>query len=511
MAHKGKKIVEASGMPPVAAKAAKYRSFEGLRERFRIGEEYDIVLMREDESYLTLKPGCFVLSLDLLEAGLRLPMSEIAKELLRSWKVAPIQLTPNSWRMIFVFCVICRKKKIEATADIFRNHFSLACSPQSGMGIVYVKHRTNRMRINFSPRLSNNKGWTGRLFSVGRQQGANIPEWDFPVRVVEPLRRADMPPFLIREAAAASQLLNTVGVNHAEGYLTEYKLVKCKLSRAWDDEEIAAGRDQKEMAGYAEMIPVSLCTIRLDGEGSAKQANAVMRGGAVKKALDMATTAEATSLPQTKRKEKRKAAMVELQAGGRSSEEGVSDDPRARKKRKMTKLRPHVAEGAVVVEEEGEEDLEPLLARRSRQRTGTSEERAFATPAVDRSEAVMKMSAELSLIMVSDESDRSGGRAKSPVRKARELLPSEGSAEQGGAPDEGTQLGAEDGVVAPDLTPSLVNFFCGRKGLLRIEASQKRSCKRPSVQLAFYEGEVLRAHPDTPGFALFGRKLPSEK
>ncbi|MQL72709.1 hypothetical protein Taro_005027 [Colocasia esculenta] len=343
-------------------------------------------------------------------------------------------------------------KKIEATAEIFRNHFSLACSPQSGMGIVYVKHRTNRMRINFSPRLSNNKGWTGRLFSVGRQQGANIPEWDFPVRVVEPLRRADMPPFLIREAAAASQLLNTVGVNHAKGYLTEYKLVKCKLSCAWDDEEIAAGRDQKEMADYAEMIPVSLCTIRLDGEGSAKgsaqQAKAVTRGGAVKKALEMATTAEATSLPQTKRKDKRKAAVVELQAGGRSSEEGVSDEPRARKKRKMTKLMPHVAKGTAVVEEEAEEDLEPLLARRSRQRTGTSEERASATPAVDRSEAVMKMSAELGLIMVSDESDRSR------VREAQEVLPSEGSAEQGGAPDEGTQLGAEDGVVAPDLTPA---------------------------------------------------------
>ncbi|MQM06185.1 hypothetical protein Taro_039003 [Colocasia esculenta] len=243
MAQKGKEVVEASGMPPVAAKAAKYQSFEGLRERFRIGDEYEIILMREDESHLTLRPGCFVLSLDLLEAGLRLPMPEIAKELLRSWKVAPIQLTPNSWRTIFVFCIICRKRKIEATAEIFRNHFSLACSLQSGIGIVYVKHRTNRMRINFSPRLSNNKGWTGRLFSVGRKKGANIPKWDFPVRVVEPLRRADIPPFLIREAAAASQSLNTVGVNHAEGYLTEYKLVKCKLSRAWDDEEIAAGRD----------------------------------------------------------------------------------------------------------------------------------------------------------------------------------------------------------------------------------------------------------------------------
>ncbi|MQL96049.1 hypothetical protein Taro_028727, partial [Colocasia esculenta] len=295
-------------------------------------------------------------------------------------------------------------RKIEVTAEIFRNHFSLACSPQSGMGIVYVKHRTNRMRINFSPRLSNNKGWTGRLFSVGRRHGANIPEWDFPVRVVEPLRKADMPPFLIKEAAAASQSLNTVGVNRAEGYLTEYKFVKCKFSRAWDDEEIAAGRDQKEMANYAEMIPVSLYSMRLDeggmAKGPAQKAKAVARGGAVKKALETATTAGAASLPQPKRKEKRKADLVELQAGGHTSEEEVSYEPQACKKKKATTSMPRVAESAAAVEEE-EEDLEPLLARSSRQRTGAPEKRASATPAVDRSEAIMKMSAELGLIMAS--------------------------------------------------------------------------------------------------------------
>ncbi|MQM23961.1 hypothetical protein Taro_057031 [Colocasia esculenta] len=95
---------------------------------------------------------------------------------------------------------------------------------------------------------------------------------------MEPLRKADMAPFLIQGAAAASQSLNTVGVNHAEGYLTEYKLVKYKLSRAWDDEEIATGRDQKEMANYAEMIPVNLCLVRLDEGGSAKGARVESEG-----------------------------------------------------------------------------------------------------------------------------------------------------------------------------------------------------------------------------------------
>ncbi|MQM01733.1 hypothetical protein Taro_034490 [Colocasia esculenta] len=422
MAQKGKEIVEASRMPPVKTKAVKLRSFEGLRERFRIGEKYDIVLMREDESYLTTRTGCFVLSLDLLEAGLRLPMPEIAKELLRSWKVAPIQLTPNSWRSIFVFCIICKKRGIEATAEIFRSHFSLACSPQSGMGIVYVKHRTNQMRINFSPRLSNNKGWTGCLFFVGRRKGANVPEWDFPVRVVEPPKRTDMSPFLIQGAAAASQSLNTVGVNHAEGYLTEYKLVKYKLSRAWDAGEVAAGRGRKEMANYAETIPVSLHLIMLDEDAPVKESGAAktaVGGGAMKKASGKAVIAESASLPQPKRKEKRKAAQMESQAEDHTSEEEVSDEHRARKKKKAARAVPRVIEDA----EGAEEDLEPLLVRRPRQDVRTPERRSSVASIVDRSEAVTKMSTELGLIMVSDESDRSGGRAKSPMHETQGVLP----------------------------------------------------------------------------------------
>ncbi|MQL90781.1 hypothetical protein Taro_023386 [Colocasia esculenta] len=266
-----------------------------------------------------------------------------------------------------------------------------------------------------------------------------------------------MAPFLIQGAAAASQSQNTVGVNHAEGYLTEYKLVKYKLSRAWDDEEVAAGRGQKEMAKYAETIPVSLYLIRLgedvSARGSAQKAKAVVRRGAVKEAPETAAITEAASLPQSKRKEKRKAARLESRAEDRTSEEEVSDERRARKKKKATKTMPRVVESAREEVEE-EEDLESLLARGSRQRTRTPERGTSVTPIVDRSEAVMKMSAELGLIMVSDESDHSGERAESSVHETQESLPGEGvdqeSAGQSGASHEGAQFSAEDGAVAAD-------------------------------------------------------------
>ncbi|MQL94985.1 hypothetical protein Taro_027648 [Colocasia esculenta] len=312
------------------------------------------------------------------------------------------------------------------------------------------------MQINFSPCLSNNKGWTRRLFFVGWRKGANVLKWDFPVRVVEPLKKVDMAPFLIQGAAAASQSLNTVGVNHAEGYLTEYKLVKYKLSHTWDDEEVATGQGQKEMVNYAETIPVSLHLIRLDEDAPVKESGAAKTmtgGGAMKKASEKAVIAEAASLPQPKRKEKRKAAQLESRAEDHTSEEEVSDGRRARKKKKAARAVPRTIEAAAGAEEE-EEDLEPLLARRTRQVVRTPEQRASVASIVDRSEAVTKMSTELGLIMVSDESDRSGGRAKSPMHEIQGALPGEGvdqgSAEQGGASDEGAQFSAEDGAVVAD-------------------------------------------------------------
>ncbi|MQM18956.1 hypothetical protein Taro_051955 [Colocasia esculenta] len=187
------------------------------------------------------------------------------------------------------------------------------------------------------------------------------------------------------------------------------------------------------MANYAETIPVSLHLIRLDEDAPVKESGAKAKtaagGGAMKKASEKAVIAEATSFPQPKRKEKRKAAQAESRAEDHTSEEEVSDERRARKKKKkkkkVVKVMSRAAEGAEEAEEE-EVDLEPLLARRTRQVAGTPERRASVASIVDRSEVVTKMSTELGLIMVSDESDRSGGRAKSPMHETQEGLPGEG-------------------------------------------------------------------------------------
>ncbi|MQL69854.1 hypothetical protein Taro_002175 [Colocasia esculenta] len=198
--------------------------------------------------YLMDKPECFTLSLDILEVGFRL-----ARDMLNAWKITPIQLTPNSWRTIGVFYIMCQKKGVQVTANLFRNHFSLASSPQSGNAVMYTKHQTNKMQIHFSECHYNNKGWMGRIFFIGRRKGVEAPKWGFPTRVCEPMRK-DIAPFLIQDIAKVSTELSSMLVDHSDLYLSEYKLVKYGLNRAWDATELAAGRDQKDLSTYATQI-----------------------------------------------------------------------------------------------------------------------------------------------------------------------------------------------------------------------------------------------------------------
>ncbi|MQL91519.1 hypothetical protein Taro_024125 [Colocasia esculenta] len=75
-------VVRTSGRALSTTKRSKYRCFKALRERYRIGEEYDIILVREDQTYMLDKLECFALSLDILDMGFRLPLPEVARDLL---------------------------------------------------------------------------------------------------------------------------------------------------------------------------------------------------------------------------------------------------------------------------------------------------------------------------------------------------------------------------------------------------------------------------------------------
>ncbi|MQM08221.1 hypothetical protein Taro_041073 [Colocasia esculenta] len=306
MASRGKAVAGASGVSVAAASGPRYRHYSGLRERFRIGDEYEIIDAKEGESFLVNKPGCLLLYVDHLEAGFRLPLSEVAKALLNCWGVSPIQLTPNTWRYICIFGVICKLKEIRGSADVFRAHFKLSASRASGVDIYYAKHRTDRMHIRLSNKYSNNKGWMDRLFFVRHRGGA---EWGFPTVIRSAWK--DSFPKLIQDEARASDKLLRAGVRNGEGYVTKFLLVKYGLSKPWTAAELEDGRDQEANEDFAEQIPVLAHMVYEDDDVAVvvRVPYAVRVGAAVTTTLVAPLSTE------------------ECPAKARASEKGVRKDP----------------------------------------------------------------------------------------------------------------------------------------------------------------------------------------
>ncbi|MQL75563.1 hypothetical protein Taro_007967, partial [Colocasia esculenta] len=462
MASKGKTVAGASGVTVAASSGVRCRHYSGLRERFRIGEEYEIIDAKESDSILVNKPGCLILSVDHLEAGFRLPLPEVAKALLNTWGVSPIQLTPNTWRYICIFGVVCKLKEIRGSADVFRAHFKLSASRASGADIYYAKHRTDWMHIGLSNRYSNNKGWMDRLFFVRHRSGA---EWGFPT--VMRSARKDSFPHLIQDEAKASDKLLRAGVRNGEGYVTEFMLVKYRLSKPWTAAELEAGRDQEENDEFAEKIPV-LAHMVFEGDDAAAVArvpSAVRVGAAVTTALvapspsgGRPAKAQAPEKGPGKIRLKKKATREVVAAGVRASpaEDGGVSRPsastrkrpvlvdesaeeaeqlRARKKQKVVLTTPLRDEEGTEEEEDGAQ----LVLRRTSRAVQPADEGVPWVASTEHLEVAQGMATELGLVVVSD---GSGSPAMEEARGStcsRDREPSNasraGGAEHGAASD----------------------------------------------------------------------------
>ncbi|MQL94641.1 hypothetical protein Taro_027299 [Colocasia esculenta] len=454
MANRGKAVAGASGVTVAASSGPRYRHYSGFRERFRIGDEYEIIDAKEGESILVNKPGCLLLSVDHLEAGFRLPLPAVAKALLNCWGVSPIQLTPNTWRYICIFGVICKLKEIRGSADVFRAHFKLSASRASGADIYYAKHRTDRMHIGLSNKYSNNKGWMDRLLFVRHRGGE---EWGFPT-VIRSAQK-DSFPKLIQDEARASDKHLRAGVRNGEGYVTEFQLVKYGLSKPWTAAELEAGRDQEANEDFAEQIPV-MAHMVYEGDDVA----AVVRVPSAVRVSTAVTTALTAPSPTKKRpaearasekgprriRLKKKATKEVVPVGARASpaegdgasrpsasakkrpvlfEESAEEEEqlRARKRKKTVQATPPRDEEGIEEEEEVQ-----LLLRRRNKAVQSADQGVPRVASVTRPEVAQKMATELGLVFVSDGSvSPAGGEARgSTCSKDRE--PS-GASNVGGA------------------------------------------------------------------------------
>ncbi|KAK1604668.1 hypothetical protein QYE76_028341 [Lolium multiflorum] len=61
-----------------------------------------------------------------LEAGLRFPLHAFFSEALSHFRLAPSQLTPNGWRVLVGFFVLCHSAGVPPSLAVFRHFFSLS-------------------------------------------------------------------------------------------------------------------------------------------------------------------------------------------------------------------------------------------------------------------------------------------------------------------------------------------------------------------------------------------------
>ncbi|MQM22351.1 hypothetical protein Taro_055402 [Colocasia esculenta] len=425
MASRGKAVAGASGVTVAAASGPRYRHYSELHEQFRIGDEYEIIDAKEGESFLVNKPGCLLLSVDHLEAGFRLPLPEVAKALLNCWGVSPIQLTPNTWRYICIFGVICKIKEIRGSADVFRAHFKLSASRASGADIYYAKHRTDQMHIGLSNKYSNNKGWMDRLFFVRHRSGA---EWGFPT--VMHSARKDSFPKLIQDEARASDKLLRAGVRNGESYVTEFLLVKYGLSKPWTVAELEAGRDQEANEDFSEQIPVLAHMVYEDDDVAAVVwvPSAVRVGAAVTTALvaplsteERPAKARASEKGPGRIRLKKKATKEVVSTGARTppeKDDGASRPSASAKKRPVlfdesaeeaeqlrVRKKKKVVQATPPRDEEGTEEEEErvqLLLRRKSKAVKSADQGVPRVASAERPEVAQEMATELGLVVVSD-------------------------------------------------------------------------------------------------------------
>ncbi|RWW58863.1 hypothetical protein BHE74_00034220 [Ensete ventricosum] len=106
-------------------------SLASIRKRFSILNEYVLHTLGPGQRSYHSYPGGFSISIDALEAGLRLPLHPVIGECLGWWWISPGQVAPNPWCYIITFLGEYKGSGIVPTWDLFLSCFRL-CRGQGG-------------------------------------------------------------------------------------------------------------------------------------------------------------------------------------------------------------------------------------------------------------------------------------------------------------------------------------------------------------------------------------------
>ena len=97
-----------------------------IREKYGIPSFVGMEANPLDHGLLHPPKGCIRMFTSILAAGFRVPMDEYEREILDTLRLAPIQLTPNSWRWLLGLRVAFKEQGFgEPSIDLLQVMFDV--------------------------------------------------------------------------------------------------------------------------------------------------------------------------------------------------------------------------------------------------------------------------------------------------------------------------------------------------------------------------------------------------
>ena len=149
-----------------------------LQGHFHLPLEYEVSVPGPEDRVSSPPDGRLAVYQDFLWGGLRFPIPEFVRSLLRFYNVVLAQLTPNSIRMVLSFAVLCSLHEIRPRVGLFRAFFVLRRNPQAE-GWWCFGPRPKRVLFKGFP--SSIHGWREKFFFLGSHSG-----WGFSTTWGEP-------------------------------------------------------------------------------------------------------------------------------------------------------------------------------------------------------------------------------------------------------------------------------------------------------------------------------------
>ena len=124
--------------------------------------------------------GDIVVYEEMLDAGLRLPMSSPICRILHYFSLTPGRLAPNGWRVLLGFLALWRRVHQEDASPVeFHAAYNLSETPTPNRGWYYF---TTKIGTVLTGQRSNCSGWKSRFFFVGGEWAVEADRALVPIR-----------------------------------------------------------------------------------------------------------------------------------------------------------------------------------------------------------------------------------------------------------------------------------------------------------------------------------------